>query len=267
VFNFESRVTSGTILGYHGENGWSTSSVIDRFSSLDADGFTIAKGSDTANHILNSNGTTMLYLALAGDDVATGSYTGNASDNRNITGVGFQPVWMLIMNVTQHSVMKFDSSGASTDTTAFTYNGANVANAIQALQSDGFQVGMANQVNQSSVVHHWCAIKAGPKVYQARYTGNNTDNRDITGVGFQPDAIFIKRIAARNFGWRSSNHTGDNSKYYRSTGFVANYIQSFLSDGFQIGNAADINTSSDSLDYIAFTQGLSTFTPRTAYFM
>lgn len=255
AFSIDTAITGlGANIAFLGENGWGTSSVSDRFNSFDADGFTISIGSSATagNKALNKNAATFYYLALGGPDIVTGSYTGNATDNRNITGVGFLATFLMLMGGTNHSVTKFLSSGASTDTSSWTYNAADSADLIQNITNDGFQIGTATQVNANTIAHYWMAIKSGPKVFQSQYTGDGVDNRAITEPGFQPDFVYIKSSAAKNFGLRSSNHSGDLSKFYRSSGFVANYIQSLDATGFTIGNAADINTSSETLRYIAF---------------
>lgn len=257
---------NGESLGFIGENGWvGTSGTSDRWTSIDSDGFTISAGSTAAEQYLNYNGATYYYLALGGSDIVTGSYAGNGSDNRSITGVGFQPIWVWLMGGNQHQQMKFNSSGASTDTFSYTYNEANSTNGIQALEADGFQVGTHTGANSGSYTYYYFAVNDVPNVYQSEYTGNATDNRDITGAGFEPDFVFIKSEAARNFGMRSQDHSGDLSKYYRSTGFAANYIQSFGADGFQVGSAADINTSSDILGFIAFGQPVAIATSTTPF--
>ena len=81
------------------------------------------------------------------------------------------------------------------------------------------------------------------------YSGNNTDDRNITGVGFAPNFVWIK----------SRNTTNDHllfdsvrgvGKYLRSNvneGDItnANTLQAFASDGFQIGSDSRLNTNND----------------------
>jgi len=81
------------------------------------------------------------------------------------------------------------------------------------------------------------------------WTGNATDDRSITGVGFQPDFVWIK----------SRNTTNDHllfdsvkgvGKYIRSNvneGDIsnANTLQAFETDGFQIGTDGRLNTNND----------------------
>ena len=58
---------------------------------------------------------------------------------------------------------------------------------IQALQPDGFQLGTENEVNANGTTYHYAAWEAIPgRMAVGTYTGNSTDNRSITGVGFRP---------------------------------------------------------------------------------
>ena len=276
AYVYESAITGlGACLGFWGENGWASStSVYDTFNSLDSDGFTIKCGSSTAASAksLNKNAVTFYYLALGGADVYSGTYTGNATDNRSITGVGFQPAFVWTMGGSDHSFFKDSGSGSSTDTSSSPYNVADVANGIQALETDGFQVGTYNTgartVNVNLRVYYYVAVKASADFYSGQYTGNGSDNRDITAPGFQPNYIWIKDTNTAGSAMRSSDMSGDNSKYYRSSGFAADRIQSFISTGFQIGTAAEVNTNTRTYNYFTLkVPTVSTFTPQAMWFM
>ncbi len=77
------------------------------------------------------------------------------------------------------------------------------------------------------------------------YTGNGTDDRDITGLNFQPDWLWIKERSG------SDNHllfnsiigTSDflNSNNTNAQGNDPNALQAFNSDGFQVGTSSEIN--------------------------
>jgi len=257
AYIYQSAITGlGSSLAWWGENGWvSSDTTRDTFQSLDSDGFTIACGTNSTvtSKSLNKNSVTFYYLALGGSDVYSGTYTGNATDNRSITGVGFQPAFVWTMGGSDHSFFKDSGSGSSTDTSSSPYNVADVANGIQALETDGFQVGTyttgSRTVNVNLRVYYYVAIKASADFYSGQYTGNGSDNRDITAPGFQPNYIWIKDTNTAGSAMRSSDMSGDNTKYYRSSGFVADRIQSFISTGFQIGTAVEVNTSGRTYNY------------------
>lgn len=270
AFSFQSAITGlGSNIAFWGENGWASGgTTYDRFQSFDSDGFTIACGSGTSASwkALNKNTVTFYYLALGGSDVFTGNYTGDGTDNRSITGVGFQPGLVWTMGGSDHAFHKVTGSGASTDTSSSWHNVADVANGIQALESDGFQVGTyttgARTVNVSGRVYYYLAVKDSADFSSGQYTGNGSDNRDITAPGFQPNFVWIKGTSTQNGVLRSSDMSGDNSKFYRSSGFQANRIQSILSNGFQIGTEAEVNTSSATYTWNAIKiPTVSTFTP------
>ena len=81
------------------------------------------------------------------------------------------------------------------------------------------------------------------------WTGDGSDDRNITGVGFQPDLTWIKvRSQAYNHyvfdGVRgATKRIVPNSTEAEST--QANELQAFLSDGFQIGSDAGMNQNTD----------------------
>lgn len=263
----QSAITGlGACGAFIGENGWFTTSTADRFNSFDSDGFTIACGSSSSASLkaLNKNAVTFYYLALGGTDVYSGTYTGNNTDNRSITGVGFTPGLVWTMGGSRHMTFKTTTSGATTDISQFTYNSANSSNKIQKLQSDGFEIGTGVEVNENTVAYYYVAVLDSENFMSGQYTGNGSDNRDITDVGFQPNFVLIKGTSTQNSVFRSSDHSGDLSKYYRSSGFVANYIQSFLSNGFQIGTAGDVNTNTSTYYYLAIKipAAASTFIPK-----
>lgn len=236
-----------------GENGQNTTGEIDTMSS----------GQFTVRGQKNLNGVNYYYLALGGDDVVTGTYTGNASDNRDITGIGFQPEWVVIEGHPYHSVHKCLATGASTDKTQYFTDVANLSNAIQALISDGFQVGTANEVNANGVTYYYFAIKQGSGVKSGTYTGNATDDRDITSVGLNPISVLIKNSLNQQAAFRSGE-SGDLSSLVRyNTAPISNAIQSLGTNSFQIGTSATVNSNGEEYFWIAFENIAETtsFTP------
>ena len=83
------------------------------------------------------------------------------------------------------------------------------------------------------------------------YTGNGSDGNSITGVGFQPDFVWVKsRTGAnahqmydsnRGAGKLLSSNNTDSEQTYTSV------LQSFDSDGFTAGTSGGINGSGNSL--------------------
>ncbi len=87
------------------------------------------------------------------------------------------------------------------------------------------------------------------------YTGNGVDNRAITGLGFQPDMVYIKARTARSSMMRLSTFgAGDATKDIgvSNGNFVLNNIQSLDADGFTIGTDVRVNENAVTYDYVAF---------------
>jgi hypothetical protein len=142
------------------EFGAHAGSSTDRINSLDGDGFTVGNNSQ-----VNGIGTNYHYLAFksVAGSVKKASFTGSNSpaDNRSISGVGFQPAYLLIRandtGTARRAVHR--SAALDGDSTLHFDNLVNEANNIQALQSDGFEVGSDGDVNANGQTIHYLALK------------------------------------------------------------------------------------------------------------
>jgi hypothetical protein len=80
------------------------------------------------------------------------------------------------------------------------------------------------------------------------YTGNGSDGHGITGVGFQPDFVWLKKrsASASHQLYDSSRGTGKllSSNNSDAEATYSTVLQSFDSDGFTLGTSAAINGSS-----------------------
>jgi hypothetical protein len=224
-----------------------TEGLIDSFTS---DGF-LVRGAK------NINTRAYYYIALAGDECVTGTYTGNATDNRDVS-IGMFPKWVMLkgnLGITHKST----ATGNTTDISQLLGFNADVSNFIQNLNSDGFQIGNNNAVNASGVTFYYFAIK-GDNVTSGTYTGNATDNRDITGVGFDPIAVFIK--SATNAGqavFRTAESGDLTSRTAANNAPIANAVQSYITDGFQIGTDATVNSNTVDYFWVAFGRPTTVF--------
>jgi len=79
------------------------------------------------------------------------------------------------------------------------------------------------------------------------YTGTGADNNAITGVGFQPDFTWLKsRSVAEGHYLQDAVRGATKHLHSQNTDAEAtqtNALKSFDSDGFTVGNEADINTN------------------------
>ena len=88
------------------------------------------------------------------------------------------------------------------------------------------------------------------------WEGNNTAGRQITGVGFEPDLVWLKnRTSSANHGLHTQITGVDGAEYLRTNGTnaittSANHVTSFDSDGFTINNGLMLNDTSN--NYVAW---------------
>ena len=119
-------------------------------------------------------------------------YTGNATDNRNLTNSAnagdFQPDWLWLKERSStsshqlHDSNRGSSNALLSDTTAAEDTDAN---RVQAFQTNGFQVGTASTVNQNTITMVAWQWKANGGT-----TANNTDGNLTTVVQANQDAGF-----------------------------------------------------------------------------
>lgn len=185
---------------------------------------------------------------------ASGKYLGDGKDNRQIKGVGFKPDAVILKSLDNTSIALLKTSTMGQYTKK--WSGYWAINAIKSLDGDGFTVSDASEVNLSGIWYYWQAWKADGSSYikVGSYEGNGVDGRQYTDVGFQPDLVHICRAASSGVVTsRSSSLSGDKSfQFYNDADVVANRIQDFIANGFELGDDADVNNNGDTYHYVAF---------------
>jgi hypothetical protein len=175
--------------------------------------------------------------------IAVGTYTGDGTDNRQITGIGFLPDLVIVRARDSGQYAVFRTSTMAADKTAyFAQAAALFANAIQSLDSDGFTVGTHATVNSNGVTYDWQAFadNGAPDFKVGTFSGDGTDSRNITGLGFDPDFVTIKRDGLWYAFWRTSSNSGDQALCFINDADQSNNIQGFVSDGFQVGTSQNM---------------------------
>ena len=226
-----------------------TALTANLIQSLNANGFTVGN----ANQV-NGSGITYYWTALKTDGAVlkVGSYTGNGT-SQAITGAGFSPEYVAVMSAAgRDAVNRFSGM---TNTFDFE-DDKGIADRITSLDADGFSVGANDRVNRSAETYHYIAVNefAG-STDVGTYSGNATDDRSITGVGFQPEYVMVRaNDAATN---RKQNHkfvsqTDPNASFFRAEAAYATGVKAFLSDGFKLGTDGSVNASGVTYHYLAF---------------
>lgn len=226
--------------------------TVNLITSLDANGFTVGSAS-----AVNSSGVTYHWIAFqaAAGALGTGSYMGNGGASQSISGLGFSPAYAIVMSASSHWAVQ----RSSTMTSSFRFDpDGGAANRITALDANGFTVGSGAEVNASGVIYHfvaWDAVMG--KINVGAYVGNGTDNRNITGVGFQPEYAIARKDGTGQENVHKSSSTGINtdiSMDFDASHNDSNEIQTLLVDGFQVGTDGDVNSSGVTYHWIAFGQ-------------
>lgn len=233
--------------------------------ALEEDGFQV--GTDSR---VNSSGIVYYYLCVRADgmnDFATFSYTGNGSDGLAITGLGFQPDYVQVHSNSNIVGAQIFSTKSGEPRTAMMFAGDNRSDLYASLDSDGFTVNDgsgsgANLINVNATAHYGYAFKKVPGFLDVfSYTGNGSDNRDIsvTGTTFQPGFVWIKGESSTSCVVRFKDHSGDSATAIDGQD-GSNIIQGFNSTGFQVGTDGATNTNGNIYHVLAIKDNFSTAT-------
>lgn len=235
--------------------------------TLDADGFTVSAALE-----VNTVNVRYTYIAFAGSDCTSGGamcigvYTGDGAATKAITAVGFQPDLVWVKRTTA-VVGNFRTSAMSTNHGAYFSATANDTTGVlfRTLDSTGFTVGLTN--NTAYGLFYYVAFKnLANKAYVGTFSGNGTDDRNITGVGFTPNFVLVKQDAAIVPAFSQTYTWGDYSSVTTAAANAANHIQALQSDGFQVGNSTSVNASGVNSYYFAFG-GSAAPSPSGSFFM
>jgi hypothetical protein len=220
----------------------------DQIQSLTANGFTIG----TDNRV-NRNNRTYHWVAFKANSQAmkVGTYNGNGT-TQSIAGVGFQPELVILMgNNAQRAAARYSGAARTYGFDAST----GVTTGVTAFGADGFSVGAAAEANSNGVAYHYVAFNSfANSIDVGSYAGNNTDSRDITTPGFQPEFVMVRAddtATGRSANWHPSSLAGDSTQLFTATAAGTNRIQALQATGFQLGTSTDVNANTVSYRYIA----------------
>ena len=180
--------------------------------------------------------------------MATGSYTGDGTDDR-VIAVGFQPDFVVVKDDGNREAAARTSSMVGDLAKPMGTPTALQADVIQSLTANGFVIGTNNRANQATRTYHWVAFKANSQAMKVgTYTGNTT-GQSISGLGFSPELVIILGNTAQ----RSVLHFAGGRTYRFDTGTsIAGGVASMDADGFTVGTALETNAATVAYHYVAF---------------
>ncbi|MBP6926273.1 MAG: hypothetical protein KBB70_01070, partial [Candidatus Pacebacteria bacterium] len=232
--------------------GVATADNTENEITLNSDGFTVSAALE-----VNTVNTRYIYIAYAGSDctsggvMCVGSYTGDGVATKVIT-TGFQPDLVISKRATAVAGT-FRTSSMSTNHAGIFSATANDTTGVYftTLNSDGYTVGLTNNANAST--YYYLAFKnLANKLHVGQFTGDAVDSKNITGVGFEPDFVFVKQNSAIVPAFNTTEMWGDLSAVSTAAVSAVNHIQSLDADGFQVGSSTSVNALGVVSNYFAF---------------
>lgn len=184
--------------------------------------------------------------------ISTGSYMGDGTDGKTIA-IGFQPDVVIVkVSETSNEAQIRTSTMPDGYSRQMVGSAASYLNRIKSFTPGGFVIGNHNDVNNPGKTYYWIAFKSSPGLKVGTYTGNGTDGRSITGLGFSPGLIFLLPAESNRASFRSSTFPDSDASAFGSDFNLSNTIESLISDGFVIGNDPRANKNGASFHYVAF---------------
>lgn len=217
-----------------------TANFTGGITSISVDGFTVGTAAQT-----NSNGVSYQWQAFSGafnpltnsgsDDFAIGAYYGTSADSRNVQRLPWQPD-MVTVKRNGASAGTWRPSSQAGDNSSFFAGTTQSPNFIQAINTDGFQIGTDNSVNANGSNMFWFAFKEGANFAVGTYAGTGAA-QSRTDAGFRAEYAWIKRTTNVNGVMKSVSLGNTNSQYFAATADAADRITRFVKGGFRLGGA------------------------------
>ena len=207
-------------------------------------------------------------------------YTGNATDNRTVTGVGFQPDWSWLKDRTNGNHHRlYDSVRGATKViySSLTNTEGTASDGLKSFDSDGFTLGTGSDENGNSanfVSWNWLAGGSASSNSDGDITSsvsaNTTSGFSIVsytgtgsvatighGLGVAPKLIIVKTRSYSSQAWPVDVRAVDGILYLNETGAKGSYGNSSpfpttapTASVFSVGSPE--NTNASSATYIAY---------------
>lgn len=231
-----------------------------KFTSLDADGFTVTSHDD-----VNKAGTVYHFIAFdEGGDLIVGTYEGD--DAVEDVNISFQPEMIWIMGDEADSqgdaVLYLESNVSETNDFA---SGSNSTNKIDSDASGFVTKDLADSPDNDGVNYYYLAFNSGAGTLDV---GGWTNGGDVDGQArstagtFQPDFV-ITDAGINNHApvFRIASLSGDETLAFGAEAKYADGIQSFTATGFTIGTEDRSQDEHNEMDYMAMAGGSLSLLP------
>jgi len=225
----------------------------DKIKAFNTDGFTVG------NSYANQDQQPYHYLAL-GIGSSTGqiysfSHEGDGNDDHSVTdgSMGFTPDFVIVRGDAAVSVA-FSCSELNLGTGSFlpfTNSGIAVVG-VKSFISNGFTLGTSPLWNNNGTMMYYTALKTTAGMFKFdSYVGTGETN-PISGLGFQPCAVIVKRDGASTAMIKTSEHLTTHSTTIGGSGDTTTGITVLGANGFTVESDASVNTLDDTYYWYAF---------------
>lgn len=239
-----------TMSGTESKNVTGTALLTTGIKAFNADGFRLGTATTT-----NSSGATHYYVAICENgqaDVSVDTWAGDNTDNRDITltGGSFTPeVCMVLSNGTGVQSWRGSTSHSGDSASRLNTLTSTQSNEIQSFSAGTMQVGSG--LNATGTNYYSLCVKASSGVASGSFTGNTSDDRDITAIA-NPKFVLIKGDSttaepSHRFG------IGGDASWCSADASAANIIQALSSTGFQVGTSTCANENTVTMRWFALT--------------
>ena len=185
--------------------------------------------------------------------MASGTYTGNATDARQIAGLGFRPDIVIVKSTAAQGAAIRTRTMSGDQTKPVSGATAIGTNRIESLGADGFQLGTDATVNASGVAYQWwAATTRSGEIAAGSYLGDGAAARDVTTPGMSPEAVMLLPSSATSVPILISGMSPAARLDTATT--LASSLTDLEPDGFQVGNSTSANTSGTTYHWVAFSE-------------
>ena len=196
-------------------------------------------------------GNNGFYLPFKQDYTVEGfstvTWKGNGNYGHYIGGTGFKPdlIWTKRRDGSVSHQLVDVIRGAGNRLNSNNTNSEGTYIGVNSFNSDGFSLGTDDAYNGSGssyVSWNWDMGANSPTGFGCViWTGNAVDNREISGVGFQPDLVWLKSRSDADHTYVQDSVRGAQKQLITTeTGAETSYtngVKSFTPDGFTLGTS------------------------------
>jgi hypothetical protein len=237
--------------------------IANMITSLDSTGFTVGNDERVNGRSGLCGGADCTYYWVAikgGPNVKIGTYAGNGTcglaNTQSITGVGFQPEYVVSIPRDTNWVLFRSNQNVS----SYQFNAGSPYVGISSLDADGFTVsavdGGGHCLNGTGTTYDYLAFnEAAGQIKVSSYSGTGA-TQSVAGVGFQPRYVITRALSPATDDplQRSDAMPGNVSLNFRNAS-VTNGITALQADGFQVGTNNQANASGTAYAYLALGGG------------